>query len=156
VKDIIIQEIMKPVMLLAAWTMIMWVWMYVTRVPAMNRSGIMEELSIGSTGQSLRADLVAKGEVRASWVADNYNHLHEAPTVFYAVAIILAMLNAGDGINAYIAWAYVALRIAHSFAQVTINHVLSRFILFTLSTLCLIALIVHGFAMVFDLHLPHL
>ena len=148
------QEIFKPVILLAAWTMVMWAWMYATRLPAMNRSGIMKSMVIGTNGQNLRNDLVAKGEERASWVSDNYNHLHEQPTVFYAVAIVLAMLQAGEGINAYIAWAYVALRVAHSIAQVTINHVLSRFALFSLSTLCLIALIVHAFAMVFSVHLP--
>ncbi len=148
------QEIFKPVIILAAWTMIMWVWMYATRFPAMNRSGVMETLSVGSTGQSLRADLAAKGEIRASWVADNYNHLHEAPTVFYVVAMMLAMMQAGDGINAYIAWAYVTLRVAHSITQATINHVASRFILFSFSSLCLIALIVHAVAMVFNVHLP--
>ena len=27
-------EILKPVVALAIWTMVMWLWMYVTRIPA--------------------------------------------------------------------------------------------------------------------------
>jgi len=95
---------------------------------------------VGSTGRSLRDDLVAGGETRASWVADNYNHLHEAPTVFYAVAIVLALNGAGDGIHATLAWIYVGLRVAHSIFQATLNRVVIRFVLFALSSLCLIAL----------------
>ena len=55
------------------------------------------------------------------WKAHNYNHLHEAPTVFYAVALALAVLGQGDGLNAKIAWAYVGLRIVHSIWQSTVN-----------------------------------
>jgi hypothetical protein len=55
------------------------------------------------------------------WKAHNYNHLHEAPTVFYAVAIVLAIIGQGDGLNAQAAWAYVGLRVIHSIIQATIN-----------------------------------
>ena len=142
-------EIFQPVVLMAAWTMLMWLWMYATRIPAMNRAGIDGVNMTGSTGKSLRDDLVAKGEVKASWVADNYNHLHEAPTVFYAVALTLAMIGWGDGMNATIAWAYVALRIMHSLVQVLWNRVVVRFLLFALSSLCLIALVLHAAIAVF-------
>jgi hypothetical protein len=142
-------EILKPVIALAAWTLIMWLWMYITRIPAMNRAGIDGVNMTGSTGKSLRDDLIAKGETKASWVADNYNHLHEAPTVFYAVALVLAMTEWGDGMNATIAWAYVGLRIAHSLVQVLWNRVIVRFLLFILSTLALIALTLHAAMAVF-------
>jgi hypothetical protein len=141
--------ILQPVIALAAWTMLVWIWMYVTRIPAMNRAGMDANGMVGSTGRSLRDDLVAKGEVKASWVADNYNHLHEAPTVFYAVAIVLAMVGQGDNLNATIAWAYVGLRIAHSLLQVTSNRVVIRFVLFALSSLALMALVLHAAMAVF-------
>lgn len=136
--------ILQPVIALAAWTMIVWIWMYVTRIPAMNRAGIDGVNMIGSTGRSLRDDLVAKGEERASWVADNYNHLHEAPTVFYAVSLVLAFIGQGDGLNATIAWAYVGLRIAHSLLQIVSNRVVIRFAIFALSSLALMALVLHA------------
>jgi hypothetical protein len=129
--------------------MIIWIWMYATRLPAMNRAGVDGTKMVGTTGRSLRDDLVAKGEVRASWVADNYNHLHEAPTVFYAIAIVLAMIGQGDNLNVGFAWAYVGLRIAHSLVQLTFNRVLVRFALFVLSTLALMGLVLHAAIAVF-------
>ena len=142
-------DIFEPLVALAAWTMIVWIWMYATRLPAMARAGIDGKTLVGSTGRSLRDDLVAKGEEKASWVADNYNHLHEAPTIFYAVAIVLGLVGQGDGLNATIAWAYVGLRIAHSLAQILSNRVLVRFALFALSSIALLMLVVHAAIAVF-------
>ena len=142
-------DIFEPLVALAAWTMIVWIWMYATRLPAMARAGIDGKTMVGSTGRSLRDDLVAKGEEKASWVADNYNHLHEAPTIFYAVAIVLGLVGQGDGSNATIAWAYVGLRIAHSLAQILSNRVLVRFALFALSSIALLMLVVHAAIAVF-------
>ena len=143
-------DIFEPLVALAAWTMIVWIWMYATRLPAMARAGIDGKTMVGSTGRSLRDDLVAKGEEKASWVADNYNHLHEAPMIFYAVAIVLGLVGQGDGLNATIAWAYVGLRIAHSLAQILSNRVLVRFALFALSSIALLMLVVHAAIAVFD------
>ncbi len=137
-------DIFEPVVVLAAWTMIVWIWMYATRLPAMGRAGIDGKTMVGSTGRGLRDDLVAKGEVKASWVADNYNHLHEAPTIFYAVAIVLGLIGQGDNLNATIAWAYVGLRIAHSLVQILSNRVIIRFALFALSSIALFMLVVHA------------
>ena len=137
-------DIFEPVIALAIWTMVIWIWMYATRLPAMGRAGIDAKNMVGSTGRGLRDDLVAKGEEKASWVADNYNHLHEGPTVFYAVAIVLALIGQGDGLNATIAWAYVGLRIAHSLVQILSNRVLARFVLFALSSVALLMLVVHA------------
>jgi hypothetical protein len=141
--------ILQPVVALAAWTMIIWFWMYATRLPAMARAGIDGKAMIGSTGASLRDDLIAKGEQKVSWVADNYNHLHEAPTVFYAVSLVLAMIGQGDGMNATIAWAYVALRIAHSLFQIFSNRVIVRFVIFALSSFALMMLVLHAGISVF-------
>ncbi len=131
-------EILQPLAILAAWTMLMWVWMYVTRIPAMSKAGIDGAKLIGGTGKDLDGVLPAKTQ----WIAHNYNHLHEAPTVFYAVALSLALLGGqnGEGTNASLAWAYVIVRILHSLVQATINRVMIRFMLFALSSLVLIAL----------------
>jgi hypothetical protein len=134
--------LLAPLVALAAWTMVMWVWMYATRLPAMTRAGIDGTKLVGSTGRSLRDDLVAAGEVRASWVADNYNHLLEQPVIFYAVVLTLALLGAGNGTTLMLAWAYVALRVAHSLIQVLSNRVLLRFAVFALASLALIGLVV--------------
>ena len=138
-------DILQPVVALLAWTMVMWVWMYATRIPAMNKAGIDAKNLVGSNGVSLRAELPDS----VSWKADNYNHLHEAPTLFYAVAIVLAIIGQGDGFNTILAWAYVALRVAHSIVQATVNRVMVRFALFALSSLALMALILHAAIAVF-------
>ncbi len=139
-------DILQPVVVLLAWTMVMWVWMYATRIPAMNRAGIDAKNLVGSDGASLRAKLPDS----VSWKADNYNHLHEAPTVFYAVAIVLAIIGQGDGPNTALAWAYVGLRITHSIVQATVNRVIVRFALFAMSSLVLMALILHAGIAVFQ------
>lgn len=138
--------ILQPVVALMIWTMIMWAWMYATRIPAMQKNPAIDTANLtGTTGASLRAQLPDK----VSWKADNYNHLHEAPTVFYAVALVLAIIGQGDGLNALLAWIYTGLRVIHSLVQVTVNRVLVRFVLFALSSLVLISLILHAAIAVF-------
>lgn len=140
-------EILAPAVALMIWTMVMWLWMYATRIPAMSKSADIEAPSklVGSTPASLRAMLPEN----VNWKADNYNHLHEAPTVFYAVAIVLAILGQGDGMNAFLAWIYTGLRVAHSLVQVTANRVMVRFVLFALSSVVLIVLIAKAAFIVF-------
>jgi hypothetical protein len=78
-------------------------------------------------------------------------HLMEQPTLFYAIAITLALMGMGTGINLWLAWAYVGLRIVHSIVQSTINVVPVRFTIFALSTLCLLGLTIHaGFRILHD------
>ncbi|PLK27799.1 hypothetical protein C0V78_04525 [Novosphingobium sp. TH158] len=132
-------EILKPVAVLAGWTMIMWIWMYATRLPAMTAAKLNPDDLAKNPTNSLDDYLPAQ----IQWKAHNYNHLHEAPTVFYAVALALALIGQGDGLNATLGWAYVALRVAHSLVQATVNKVLLRFSLFALSSLCLMALVLH-------------
>ncbi len=135
------QPILLPMLVLAGWTMIIWIWMYATRLPAMSRAGIDGTKLVGSTGKSLRDQLVAAGEERASWVADNYNHLMEQPTIFYATALALAVMGEGGSLAVALAWGYAGLRIAHSLVQIVSNRVLVRFLIFALASLCLIALV---------------
>ena len=139
-------DILQPVVALMIWTMIMWIWMYATRIPAMQKHpDIDANRLVGATGASLRAMLPE----RVNWKADNYNHLHEQPTVFYAVGIVLAIIGAGDGIPALLAWIYTGLRIIHTIVQVTANRVMVRFVLFAISSVVLMGLIGIATARVF-------
>jgi hypothetical protein len=126
--------LITPVLTLIAWTFVMWVWMYATRIPAMRRANIdVEELS--RTGGTL--DLPAT----VSRVADNYNHLHEQPTIFYALALAAQMLGAGDPVNVGLAWTYVVIRIVHSLIQATANPIMVRFMVFALGSVVLLLLL---------------
>ncbi|HSQ95121.1 MAG TPA: MAPEG family protein [Croceibacterium sp.] len=133
-------DILQSVVALAAWTMVMWLWMYATRIPAMSAAKVDPDSIVRDP--EMKLDKLLPPEVQ--WKAHNYNHLHEAPTVFYAIAIVLAIIGQGDGFNARLGWAYVALRVIHSLVQATINKVVVRFVLFVLSSLVLIALIVRA------------
>lgn len=129
-----VSPIVAPVIALAVWTHLMWFWMYATRIPAMFAARIKLDPNVPN-GQ-----LLVRLPPRVRWKADNYNHLFEQPTVFYAVALALAVMGQGSGINATLAWAYVGLRIAHSTWQALVNNITVRFVLFVLSALTLMAL----------------
>lgn len=137
--------ILQPVVVLLGWTMLIWLWMYATRLPAMQKAKIDVANLVGLTG----ADLDKALPPQVQWKAHNYNHLLAEPTLFYAVAIVLHLVGLGTGFNLILAWAYVALRIIHSIVQVTVNKVTIRFGLFALSSLCLIAMIFHAAVAVF-------
>jgi hypothetical protein len=130
--------ILAPVVALVAWSMVMWAWMYATRLPAIFRARM--KLDPYAPRNEQMNQLPA--EVR--WKADNYNHLMEQPTVFYAIALALALLGEGAGVNLVLAWAYVALRVVHSFVQALINKIELRFFLFVASSLVVIALTVNA------------
>lgn len=136
-------DILQPAVALMIWTMIIWAWMYATRIPAMQKAQIQPDEA------RLTGLLDQKLPPQVQWKSHNYNHLHEAPTVFYAVAIILAILGQGDGMNAFLGWIYMGLRVAHSLVHVTANKVMVRFVLFLLSSLVLVALILHAAMVVF-------
>ena len=132
--------ILAPVVALVAWTLVMQVWMYWTRIGAMRRAGISLKGRRGTRRDALEGAIPDE----ANWKAHNYAHLMEQPTLFYAIALTLALIGFGGGINLYLAWAYVGLRIVHSLIQATANIILYRFAVFTLSSLCLLALTIHA------------
>tara|TARA_R110002167_G_scaffold150414_9_gene344146 strand:+ start:1391 stop:1816 length:426 start_codon:yes stop_codon:yes gene_type:complete len=135
-------QIISHVMVLVFWSMLIWLWMYVTRLPAVSAAKLKPD-PFAPRGQQM-ATLPA--QVR--WKADNYNHLMEQPTVFYALAISLALLGEGKDLNLYLAWSYVLLRIMHSLVQVSINKIELRFLLYLLSNIPLFWLAVEALLLI--------
>jgi hypothetical protein len=123
-----------PVIALVAWTHFMWFWMYATRIPAIFAAKLKLDPNVP------KGELLATLPPRVRWKADNYNHLFEQPTVFYAVALSLAVIDQGRGVNVTLAWVYVGLRIAHSLLQALWNNINARFSVFALSAFTLMAL----------------
>ena len=125
---------LTPVLALVVWTLVMWVWLYATRIPAIKKAGIdPQEFAHPGDGTS-----VIPSQVRR--VADNYNHLHEQPTIFYALMFFAAMTAGGDATSLNLAWAYVGSRVVHSLIQATINKVMLRFVVFSIGTIILMVL----------------
>jgi len=124
-----------PVLALVSWSLLMWVWMYAQRLPAMGKAGIKPQ------DARFPGSLAGLPDA-ARQAADNYNHLMEQPTIFYAAALAIAVAGHADGASVGLAWAYVGLRVLHSLIQASVNIVLARFAVFSLSTLVLGAMVV--------------
>jgi hypothetical protein len=133
--------ILAPVVALVAWTLVVLVWMSIARRQAFAKMGItLGSIPPGSRGSNLDG----KAPDEAQWPSHNYNHLMEQPTLFYAIALTLALMGMGHGINYWLAWGYVGFRIVHSLVQCTVNIVAIRLPLFALATLCLLGLTTHA------------
>ncbi len=123
---------LAPVLVLIIWTLIMIIVMYKRRIPAMN--AISKRTQDFIDNPKLGEQIPAK----ARWAADNYNHLHESPTLFYALMFVIFLMGKQTSLALICAWAYVAIRVVHSLVQITSNNVMLRFSLFILSVLMLI------------------
>jgi hypothetical protein len=135
--------ILQPVVVLVLWSLVMWAWLYATRIPAVNRL----KVPLDPNASKAAFDAALPPQVR--WKADNYNHLMEQPTIFYATALALAVAGQGAGLNAWLAWAYVALRVIHSLVHATTNVIMLRFSIFMSSTVVLVILAIRAAMAVF-------
>ncbi|MEP4052058.1 MAG: MAPEG family protein [Litorimonas sp.] len=128
---------LAPVLALIIWTLLIWVLMYVRRIPAMQAAKIDPETAKSPDGK-WKEELPLS--VQAS--AHNYNHLLEQPTIFYALMFYVTLTAQMSTSMFYAAWAYVVLRVLHSFIQVSSGKVILRFGVFSISTLVLIGMVV--------------
>ena len=127
------ESILTPMLAMIVWTFVMWIWMYATRIPAMQKAGI----DAGKIQQKGELDVLP---VEVKRIADNYNHLHEQPTVFFALAIYCHLAGAADELNILLAWTYVGLRVAHSLIQAVWNYVPLRFFIFAASSVVMMVI----------------
>ena len=128
-------SILEPVIVLVAWTLVIFVWMMSTRLPYLMKNNIpAQELQNAS-------DVAVKLPGKVRRVSDNYNHLHEQPTLFYALAIALALAGTAGTSQILLAWVYVASRVIHSIIQCTYNSVMHRFLLFFAGSAALVGMV---------------
>jgi hypothetical protein len=129
--------ILAPALALVCWTLVMWVWLYATRIPAMKAAG----LDPNKIAEKKDLDVLPR---KVRQVADNYNHLHEQPVLFYALLVYTQLAGTTDTINLGLAWAYVGFRVAHSLQQALVNFIPVRFALFALGSFMLMALAIRN------------
>ena len=133
-------QMLAPAAVLVVWTLIVLLWIIPARFGAIAKVEDKSQLGkVGGRGQ----DLEGKIPDKANWPAHNHTHLHEQPTLFYAVSVILAVVGAG-AIDVTLAWIYVALRIVHSLWQILVNKIPLRFLLFLASSIVLIVMAVRA------------
>ncbi|WP_252179942.1 MAPEG family protein [Endozoicomonas sp. 4G] len=126
--------LIQPIIALVIWSLVMWLWMYLTRLPAI---ATMKMKMDPDTPSGVQMSLLP---ARVRWKADNYNHLMEQPTVFYAVAISLAVIGEPTDVTVMAAWVYVGLRVVHSLVQALGNKIELRFLVFIMSNIPLMLL----------------
>ena len=128
-----------PVTALIAWSLVMWLWMYATRLPAIMKSGQPMDPT------KPKSELLSFLPAQVAWKADNYNHLMEQPTIFYAASFVLALMPVASStaLNAGLvaAWVYVVLRVIHSLVQALANAINLRFTLHVLGTVPLFVMV---------------
>lgn len=139
-------SVLAPVVTLVLWSMVMWLWLYATRIPAMLKARTRLDPRLP------KEEMLGGLPPRVRWKADNYNHLMEQPTLFYAAALTLAVAGAGEGLNAWIAWAYVGLRVLHSLIQATVNVIIVRFTVFMCASVVLVVLALRAAMVVFGIN----
>lgn len=143
-----LNSMLTPVLALVVWTLIVLVWLYARRIPAMRAA----KIDIGKIKGKETHGMLQGIPANVNWVADNYNHLHEQPTLFYALCVYSHLTGLADPVNVGLAWGYVGLRMAHSLIQSTYNYVPHRFLVFALSSIVLGVLAVRNVLHLFGLH----
>lgn len=129
--------ILVPALALVCWTLVMWIWMYATRLPAMRAARI----DPAQMKEKKELDVLPR---KVRQVADNYNHLHEQPVIFYALVFYCHLAGVGDSLDVTLAWTYVGFRVAHSLFQALVNFIPVRFALFALGTFALMGIAVRS------------
>ena len=136
-------ELMQPLVALVIWSLLMWLWMYATRLPA------IATMKMKMDPEAPAGLQMSQLPPRVRWKADNYNHLMEQPTLFYAIVLALAVLGAATETTVFAAWAYVGMRVLHSLVQALVNKIELRFTVFFLSNIPLAVLVFNAASVVF-------
>ncbi|MEP6341782.1 MAG: MAPEG family protein [Maricaulaceae bacterium] len=131
---------LSPILALIIWSLIVWVILYARRLPMLKGADLSDD-SAKSPDGAWKNQLPLKVQAPAH----NYNHLMEQPTIFYALMFFLFLAEKQNTAGLVLAWAYVVLRIVHSLIQINAGAVMLRFLVFSLSTLCLMGLVVTAF-----------
>ena len=128
-------SILDPMLAMLAWSGLIVAILLMTRIPAVVRQ--WGNLQFAKHSDELRPKMPEKFR----YVTDNYNHIFEQPTLFYAVLIYIQLADTTSWTNVSLAWAYVCLRVIHSAIQLTSNNVSWRAASFATSSLILIGMI---------------
>lgn len=129
--------ILGPALALVGITLVVLLWLYAKRIPAMTTARINPERL-----QRKDPEQVARMPINSHFPADNFINLFEAPILFYVMCFIVHLTGYNDTLIVNMAWAYVALRAVHSIIQCTYNKVIHRFSIYALSSIVLITMFV--------------
>ena len=128
-------SILEPMLAMLAWSGLIVAILLMSRIPSVAKQ--WGNLQFAKHSDELRPKLPEKFR----YITDNYNHILEQPTLFYAVLIYIQLADTASQTNVSLAWTYVSLRVIHSAIQLTSNNVSWRAVSFATSSLILIGMI---------------
>ena len=128
-------SILNPMLAMMAWSALIVAILLMTRIPVVIKQ--WGNLQFAKHSDELRPKMSEKFR----YITDNYNHIFEQPTLFYAVLIYIQLAGTTNQTNISLAWAYVFLRVVHSLIQLTSNNVSWRAASFATSSLSLMVII---------------
>jgi hypothetical protein len=124
--------ILFPMLALIGWTFVVLGLMGWRRVAAVQAGRVhVRDFALGETA-AVPPDVAVANR--------NYMNLLELPLLFYAVCLTYHVTRQADTVALALAWAYVALRLAHSAVHLSSNRVSRRLMVFGMSNLALLAL----------------
>jgi hypothetical protein len=77
---------------------------------------------------------------RVTQIGRAYQNQIEAPTLFYAAVALALAVGLTDRVFVALEWIFVALRLGHAYVHVTSNHVPTRFFIFAMGVVALLAM----------------
>ena len=119
--------IFGPVFAMIGLTFAVWTYMYARRIP------FIQSLDPGIV--LTPAKLAELSPPAVATPSDNLKNLFEIPVIFYALALYLFATGSVDGVYVGAAWIFAIFRALHSAVHCTVNVILVRFALYSVSTL---------------------
>ena len=110
-------------------TFVVWVYMYVKRIRFLTSN------QVDPKDMAVPGALAAISPPDVSNPSDNLKNLFEIPVLFYALALYLFATGQVDGVYVGAAWIFAIFRALHSAVHCTVNVILVRFALYSVSSL---------------------
>lgn len=126
------ENIFLPVFGLVAWTVIVLTALALCRLKAMFKRQVP-----ASQYRDYKPNVEP---AHLQYLSRNYINLLELPILYYVVTIVFYLMHAVDETVINLAWAYLGLRVIHTFIHVTVNYIPARFSVFLLSLLVLLGM----------------
>src|SRR5690606_13588737 len=85
--------------------------------------------------QAVASSAQMAANMKDTRAADNFRNLFELPVLFYLALVVGVLTEQASTLTVGLAWAFVALRVAHSAIHCSYNKVLHRFTVYLLGGL---------------------
>ena len=119
--------IFGPLFATIVLTLAVWTYMYMRRIPFIQ--------SLDPQIVLTPAKLAELSPPTVANPSDNLKNLFEIPVIFYTLALYLFATGQVDGVYVGAAWVFAIFRALHSAVHCTVNVILVRFALYSISTL---------------------